>query len=328
MDKISVIIPVYNVRNYLSRCLDSLIAQTYGNLEIICVDDGSDDGSGEVLDQYTRRDNRIRVIHSSNQGVSSARNLALDHMTGEFVGFVDADDYIEPDMYETLYRKIKDTGADIVSCGFFEDIDGKPVQVRNVEEVPEKVIHTREFLKYIYIRDRYRGVSGYLWTRLFKADIFREDGDKAAIRFDTDLNISEDVELLARCCMKTVTMSYINKPLYHYVKRSGSAMNTYEKRLETLSSCRAYEKVIRLFESEGIDQEIIDYVKRFYVYHSSLLVLPAYRLKLKDKGLQLKNNIKSNLNIYLKTNKGHLNRKIRIFMLLYLTGLASIVYKK
>ena len=102
MSKISVIVPVYNVEQYLPQCLDSIINQTYKNLEIICVDDGSPDNSGKILDEYAKKDKRIKVIHQENQGVSVARNTGLDNATGKYIGFVDPDDWIEADYYETL----------------------------------------------------------------------------------------------------------------------------------------------------------------------------------------------------------------------------------
>lgn len=119
--KISVIIPVYNVEPYLRRCLDSVIRQTYTNLEIILVDDGSTDGSSEVCDEYKANDSRILVIHKENGGVSSARNAGLDAATGEWIGFVDADDWIEPDMYEYMLGMTQKYGADVVQCGLFFD---------------------------------------------------------------------------------------------------------------------------------------------------------------------------------------------------------------
>lgn len=105
---ISVIVPVYNTKAYLGRCVDSLLRQTYRDLEIILVDDGSTDGSGELCDSYAAGDERVRVFHKENGGSSSARNLGLDKAAGEYVGFVDSDDYVDPDMYERLYAGIRE----------------------------------------------------------------------------------------------------------------------------------------------------------------------------------------------------------------------------
>ena len=118
MAKISIIIPVYKVEQYLPECLDSVINQTYKNLEIICVDDGSPDNSGKILDEYASKDNRIKVIHKENGGVSSARNAGLDIATGDWISFVDADDYIASDFYDKLIGSSKDGEADVVQCGY------------------------------------------------------------------------------------------------------------------------------------------------------------------------------------------------------------------
>lgn len=119
--KISVIIPVYNVEAYLRRCVESLLQQTYSNLEIILVDDGSPDRSGEICDEYGYQDSRIKVIHQANRGVSAARNSGLCAATGDWIGFIDGDDWIEPDMYEYMLDMARKHGADMVQCGLFFD---------------------------------------------------------------------------------------------------------------------------------------------------------------------------------------------------------------
>ena len=121
--RISVIVPVYRVEPYLARCLDSILGQSYESLEVIAVDDGSPDRSGEILDAYAARDGRLRVIHQENGGLSAARNAGLDLATGEYIGFVDSDDYILPQMYETLLRLIEAYGADIAECAAALDTD-------------------------------------------------------------------------------------------------------------------------------------------------------------------------------------------------------------
>ena len=114
---ISVIVPVYNVEPYLRKCLDSILAQTYRNLEILVIDDGSTDGSGRICDEYAGRDERIKVFHTENHGLSCARNLGLDNANGEWIGFVDSDDWIEPDMYEVLLPWAGKTATADVECG-------------------------------------------------------------------------------------------------------------------------------------------------------------------------------------------------------------------
>lgn len=129
---ISVIIPVYNVEPYLRKCLDSVICQTYRNLDIIVVDDGSTDDSGQICDEYQNMDDRIRVFHKKNEGLSSARNLGLQYVKGEYIGFVDSDDFIDEDMYESMLHEMKED-VDIVICGrricFPKEMHQKSIQI-------------------------------------------------------------------------------------------------------------------------------------------------------------------------------------------------------
>ena len=117
---ISIIVPVYNVEKYLSKCIDSIINQTYKNIEIILIDDGSTDSSGAICDKYALVDSRIHVLHIENSGVSNARNVGLNHATGDYIGFVDSDDYIEPNMYELLLEELIADDVDVVQCNHAE----------------------------------------------------------------------------------------------------------------------------------------------------------------------------------------------------------------
>jgi len=171
MDVISVIIPVYNVEQYLHRCLDSLIAQTYGNIELIIINDGSTDGSGRICDEYAVKDSRIRVIHQSNNGLSAALNTGLKKATGNYIGFVDSDDWIESDMYEVLYTAITSKSVPISIAGFYITSDTESVPMINAKTIPGGVISTKDILLYPLKRDDYRGFCGYVWNKLYSAEI-------------------------------------------------------------------------------------------------------------------------------------------------------------
>lgn len=296
--KISVIIPIYNVEAYLEKCLSSVTGQTYTGLEIICVDDGSSDGSGDILDRFAARDNRIVAIHQPNRGVSAARNIALDRCTGDFIGFVDGDDWLEPDMYETLLDNITAGDIDISACGYFEDREDISTPVANLLPAPEEPMGVRDFLKYVYIRDKYRGVAGYLVTRLFRSTILY----KEKIRFDPELHVGEDPIFLAQCHLSGRRHVYTHRPFYHYVQRKGSAMHDARRRLDGLGSCVAYQKVIDLYEENGIEPFVVDYVKRFYVYHAGVLLKMALEYTDTDKIKTLKENIQKYFEIYRRTN--------------------------
>lgn len=139
MCKISIIVPVYNVEKYIKRCLDSLINQTYKNLEIICIDDGSTDQSGEICDKYALKDKRIRVFHKKNSGVSSTKNLGLDVFQGDYVGFVDSDDFVEPTMYEILLRDILLNDVDISVVNYSKESENYQNIMKNKKKIKNTI---------------------------------------------------------------------------------------------------------------------------------------------------------------------------------------------
>ena len=144
---ISVIVPIYKVEKYLNKCVKSIINQTYKNLEIILVDDGSPDNCGKICDKLAERDDRIRIIHKKNGGLSSARNAGIEIANGEYIGFVDSDDYIDNDMFETLYNNIKDNNADLSIIGYqIETIDNKVIKYFELEE---KIYEYESLIRYI-----------------------------------------------------------------------------------------------------------------------------------------------------------------------------------
>ena len=145
---VSVIIPAYNIEDYIGRCLDSIISQTYKNLEIIVVDDGSRDYTGEILDNYAKKDRRIKVIHKENGGVSSARNKGIEAAEGDYIGFIDGDDLIEPEMYKTLVDLLEEENADIAHCGYQMVF---PDRIDYYHNTGKKKIQTTEELSLIHI---------------------------------------------------------------------------------------------------------------------------------------------------------------------------------
>ncbi|MBO7611926.1 MAG: glycosyltransferase family 2 protein [Elusimicrobia bacterium] len=164
MDKISVIVPVYNVEPYIRQCVDSIINQTYKNLEIILVDDGSPDNCGKICDEYATKDNRVKVLHIKNGGPAVARNAGLDIATGKYIGYVDSDDYIEPDMYETLYNAMIKTDAGLVVCNWFEGTENN--WVKNTVYPKKEIVTSNEAFEIFYS-------SMYVWNKLFRKDVVK-----------------------------------------------------------------------------------------------------------------------------------------------------------
>ena len=213
-DRISVIVPVYNVAADLPRCLDSILAQTYPNIEIVAVDDGSPDNSGEILDCYAAKHPNIRVVHKENGGVTSARLRGIQEATGEWIGFVDGDDEIETDMYERLLENAKKYGADISHCSYqMHFSDGRVNYFHNTGIIREQDSNTA-------IRDLLEGtlVEPGLWNKLYQRELFQG----LSQRMDPTIRINEDLLMnyyLFSAAEKAVFEDWCP---YHYIVREGS----------------------------------------------------------------------------------------------------------
>lgn len=206
--KISIIVPVYKTEGLLDRCVESIVGQTYKNLEIILVDDGSPDNCPAMCDEWAEKDSRIRVIHKENGGVSSARNAALDIATGDYIGFVDSDDWIEPEMYSSLIQKISESGKNIALCSYYAvEISGERYECRCV--VDKEVLDKDDYFRFIVLG----GDGGYIWNRLYDADILKE------VRFDEDIWYSEDLLFNFKTAQKSNGAAILDKIEYNYVQK-------------------------------------------------------------------------------------------------------------
>lgn len=230
---VSIIIPVYNVKRYLEKCLRSVCEQTYKNLEIIVVDDGSTDGSGELCDLFAQTDSRIKVFHQENAGQSCARNKGLSIVQGEYIGFVDSDDWIDSDMYELLYHLLVSNDADIAVCSHY------------VETATEaKVKYSSGMLTSFSSDEAMRAllvdkkIRNYVWDKLYRRSLFSE------IRFP-EKQIFEDMAVVYRVFFQANKVVMQDSPKYHYLKREGSTTlgEKYDPEKEHLWFLRIYEQV-------------------------------------------------------------------------------------
>lgn len=191
MPKLSIIIPVYNVEEYLSRCIDSILRQEFTDFEAILVDDGSPDRCGELIDEYTQKDKRIKAIHQRNKGVSSARNAGLKIAKGEYISFVDPDDWVDKKMYRLLVKKMEDFSADIVCCGWTDVIDDEYKIHKATEK--ERVENKERFAEHIFDMPRTIVGSTCILNKLFKRD-------RISHEFDETIHIYEDAKFLLQYC--------------------------------------------------------------------------------------------------------------------------------
>lgn len=208
---ISIIVPVYNVKNYIEKCLDSICGQTYRNLEVIVVDDGSTDGSGALCDAYARKDNRIRVVHRENGGLSAARNEGLDMATGEYIGFVDSDDWIDPDMYQFLYDLLVTHDADVSVCSHYVE---SPRKIK-IKYASDQVLDLSmpDAIR-LLVEDNI--IRNYAWDKLYKRSLF-DDG----LRFPQN-RWFEDLAIMYRVFYRTRKVVMKGHPKYHYMIRTDS----------------------------------------------------------------------------------------------------------
>lgn len=209
---ISVIVPVYNVERYLDQCMDSLVRQSYINLEIVVVDDGSTDSSGKKCDAWAERDSRIRVIHQANKGLAGARNAGLDVARGDYIGFVDSDDYTLPDMFSTMMRNMQESEADLSIISYErENPDGSTYS--NALSGQKLVMSSENAFKYVNMHGYFYVVA---WDKLAKKELF--DG----LRYPLDAKYAEDSPVTYQLFDRAERIVYDSTPLYRYRMTEGS----------------------------------------------------------------------------------------------------------
>ncbi len=308
---ISVIIPVYNTQQYLKQCIDSVINQTYKNLEIILVDDGSTDDSPKICDEYTLKDNRIKVIHKQNGGVSSARNAGLKIAKGDYIGFVDSDDFIAPDMYETLCRELISTNTDLVICNWYIECDK---WIENTVFPKEKVLTIQEAVKYLYR-------SSSVCTRLFKKNTIEN------IFFNEKIGFGEDRLFYLEVYNKINKISCCPSAKYYYRKNLNSTTNANEIKENFIP----FIDVLDLEINYAKQNNLIDLAKRLYSIQLScstrwlgLIALTKYP-NIESKKYLLK-FVRKNLFNFLKTD-AKLSKKCFIIIACINFNLASKIYR-
>lgn len=216
MPKISIIIPVYNVEKYLPKCIKSVLNQSFCDFELILIDDGSKDSSGQICDDYAKRDSRIIVIHKENAGVSTARNEGIKIASGDYIGFIDSDDYIEPNMYEVLVENIEKFNCDISICGF-QVIDEDTGQIERLQNSGEIEVLNQEALV-SKETDMPWSIRLDTINKLFSKKVLE------GLLFDESLKCAEDTLFLHQAIRKAEKGVFIELPLYINVRHKGSAM--------------------------------------------------------------------------------------------------------
>lgn len=278
-DLISIIIPVYKVEEYLEKCIESVLKQTYTNLQIILVDDGSPDNCGKICDEYAKKDSRIEVIHKVNGGLSDARNVGIAQAKGKYIGFVDSDDYIKEDMYEILINLIKEYDADVSICNLYDVIDGKEY-IRNNENGIQEYSRL-EILKEVLLD---KNIQSYAWNKLYKKELFDEIKYPIGKKYE---DIGTTFYVFEKCNKIVVT----SKPEYYYLKRSDSLVNNV-----TESTVLDYTDIIiqRYLYTQKNIEELRKYnnyylAKTLITAHNDIELLGSISEKMQEKYKELYN---------------------------------------
>ena len=312
-DLISVIIPVYQVEKYIERCLKSVINQTYNNIEIVLIDDGSKDQSGKICDEYAKRDKRIIVIHKKNEGVSITRNVGLDNAHGNYITFVDSDDYVDEKYIENLYRQAKINNADISITGTqdFKDDFERIIKFRPYESVLNKEKAIKELLSEKYF-------TCVIWGKLYKRELWNN------IKFNPQTKIAEDFEVIYLLLKKANIVSIDTTDLLYFYRIRPDSANAYKYNKD-------FENEIYLTEKIKEDvmnnfPKIYDYAIKRYIRINITCILKYYKENKNFKGVEhLKENIKKyKLKKYVKST---FKDKIKIITILHFDWLLKYLCK-
>lgn len=266
---LTVIIPVYNTAPFLKKCIESIISQLYKNLEILMIDDGSADGSGQICDEYAKADRRIKVFHKENGGVVSARKMGVELATGELITFVDSDDWIEADMYQYLIKLYEEEHSDLVTSGMiYEWEDRTDILLDSVEEgnYNKEEIYSNVLPRMIYdYKAGRRGITASVSNKLFRASLLK----KVIPAIDNELTLGEDGAIMYCFAAQTNKITVTKGTFYHYVQHEGSAIR--KRDLESFEKIHRLEKSLMTgFEElnlkEKMRNQTAHYVKSFLEY--------------------------------------------------------------
>lgn len=291
---ISVIIPVYNVENYIEKCLETLINQTYKKLEIILIDDGSSDNSGNICDKYQKEDSRIKVIHKKNEGASEARNVGIEQATGKYLAFVDADDYIDYTMLEKMYNQIKQDNAQIVFCGYsrINDIGIEKENFLDIEKYPKDKTILYSLIGALPNDKNDIIIGTSVWICLYDLNIIKSNN----IFFKSQkIYMSEDILFQIEYLEHVKKVGLIKEPLYKYRYNENSLSTKYKKdRFEKQKVLYREEK--RVLEEKGIyNKEVQTRLDRTFLMKIKSCIKGEVKMN-NDKTKNKISNIKNMLN--------------------------------
>lgn len=290
---ISIIVPIYNVAPYLERCINSIIKQTYKNLEIILVDDGSTDESSEICDQFQQQDNRIKVIHKANGGLVSARKVGIMEAVGKYAAYVDSDDWIERDMYQQLVKQMLENDADIVTSGLYRDYSNEMMEefdhiqegVYGLEQIQAEILPI-----FMYTGNFYEaGINIHIYNKLFERELLL----KHQLEVADNIRVGEDAALVYPYILDAKKIVIVHKCFYHYCIRKDSIMgNGYRDEL------KGYQEIYKIIKAKMWEKKYIKYREKlimqlnYFMMYVLLLKEPYLVISIDNDNLRPFHNVR------------------------------------
>lgn len=270
--KLSIIVPIYEVGEYLSECIQSIVNQKYSNIEIILVDDGSKDNSPMICDYWADKDSRIRVIHKPNNGLVSARKAGLEIATGEYIGYVDGDDWIEEDMYTNMMQVVNQQNVDIVISGFKKQLNR--VEMEYFNSISEGYYNEQEIIKkilpYMICYDEFFkcGIFTYVWNKIFKREIIYE----CQMKVNNEITVGEDACCVYPAIAKAKSIVILKEAKYHYRQRVGSILRSKEGNVETFKKIHLFNRFMKSeFQQMDCWNIVEKQLEKLYISHLMIM---------------------------------------------------------
>lgn len=320
---ISIIVPVYGVEKYLRQCIESIVSQSYTDIEIILVDDGSPDNCPKICDEYAETDSRVKVIHKQNGGLVSARQAGLEAANGEYIGFVDGDDRICPDMYETMADAVLKYSPDMVVSEFYCDFENRTESSSQCfsEGFYDKIGLLKEIYPVmLYSGSFYRfGITPNCWSKLFKAELLK----KYLPNVDKRIKMGEDAAFTYPCLLNADSLYCIKKPLYRYRILNTSMSRGYDDKLENIIYL-PYEAIRSANDKSNFDMSA--QIAYYHIYLANFVIRNEAKSNKKDSGFvkRILNDDELKKNAYSVSDDGlpkhtalivHAIRKKSVFLL-------------